>query len=280
MTGVVVSPGLVIAPGVDGLNANSPIIGYQNLASSVTATTEEADWPAGNLANPSTYLKWRSAPGSPVADEYLTVTLDTADDVDYVGIAGHNFGSGQMPVSVEVLDESSSPAEWVELISDTLLPNDGPIIFRFAPQPLSAIRVRIQPSQASAPVSPFAAVLYVGKLLVLQRRIYVGHTPMPYGRKLTVVNHRSIAGAFLGRIILAEKTATSIDMQNLTPVWYRTYLEPFLVAAREIPFFFGWRPGSYPYEVGFAWLTNDPQPKNQRPNGMMQVTLNLEGVAR
>jgi hypothetical protein len=30
--------------------------------------------------------------------------------------------------------------------------------------------------------------------------------------------------------------------------------------------------------VGFAWLTNDPQPMNQRPNGMMQVELQLSGV--
>lgn len=280
MSGVVVSPNLVITPGVDGLNADNPIIGYQTLVTSgaIAATSEEAESPATNLANPSTYLKWRADLGSPVEDQYLTVTLDTADDIDYVGIAGHNFGTGQMPVSVEALDETASPPEWVELIPDTLLPNDGPVIFRFTPQPLPAIRVRIQPSQAAVPASPFAAVLYVGKLLILQRRIYVGHTPQPYGRKLTVANHRSIAGGFLGRIILSEKTATAIDLQNLTPAWYRANFEPFLVAAKEIPFFFGWRPGTYPYEVGFAWLTNDPQPKNQLPNGLMQVSLDLEGI--
>jgi hypothetical protein len=278
MTGVVVSPGLVVAPGVDGLNTDSPIIGYQTLVTSgnIAATTAQTASPASNLANPSTYLKWRAS--SAITDQVLTVTLETADDLDYVGIAGHNFGSGQMPVSIEGL--AGSPAAWGELIPDTLLANDGPVIFRFPPQPLAAIRVRIQPSGVAPPLSPFAAVLYVGKLLVLQRRIFVGHTPMPYGRKLTVANHRSIAGAFLGRIILSEKTMTGIDLENLTPAWYRSYFEPFVVAAKEIPFFFGWRPGSYPYEVGFAWLANDPQPKNQRPNGMMQVSLSLEGIAR
>jgi hypothetical protein len=283
MTGVIVSSDLVVSPGVDGINGDNPLIGYQTLvaAGNVTATTADPDWPASNLANPSTFLKWKADPGSPVADEYLTVIPDTADDIDYVGIAGHNFGSGQMPVSIEYLDETASPPTWTELIGETLLPDDGPALFRFTPQPLAMIRVRIQPSLAAVPVAPaVAAVLYVGKLLVLQRRIFVGHTPIPYGRRLTVANHRSIAGAFLGRIVLSETTETSVDLQNLTPAWYRSYFEPFLVAAKEIPFFFAWRPAAYPREIGFAWLTGDPQPANEQPNGLMQVSFEMAGIVK
>jgi hypothetical protein len=282
MTGVIVSSSVVLT-GADGINADNPLIGYQTVvaAGNVTATTQDADWPASNLANPSTFLKWKADPGSPVADEYLTVIPDSAEDIDYVGIAGHNFGSGQMPVSIEYLDETASPPDWVELISETLLPDDGPVLFRFTPQPFSQIRVRIQPSLAAVPVAPaVAAVLYVGKLLILQRRIYVGHTPIPYGRRLNVANHRSISGAFLGRIVLSETTETSVSLEALTPAWYREYFEPFLVAAKEIPFFFAWRPGAYPREVGFAWLTGDPQPANQMANGLMQVSFDMAGIAR
>jgi hypothetical protein len=282
MTGVVVSSSVVLT-GADGINADNPLIGYQTLvaAGNVTATTQDPDWPASNLANPSTFLKWKADPGSPVVDEYLIVTPDSAEDIDYVGIAGHNFGSGQMPVSVEYLDEDASPPEWVELITETLLPDDGPVLFRFTPQPFTQIRVRIQPSLATVPVEQaFAAVLYVGKLLVVQRRIFVGHTPIPYGRRLNVANHRSISGAFLGRIVLSETTETSVALEALTPAWYREYFEPFLVAAKEIPFFFAWRPGAYPREVGFAWLTGDPQPANQLPNGLMQVSFDMAGIAR
>lgn len=282
MTGVVVSSGLVVSPGVDGLTADNPIIGYQTLVTSnnVMATTSQADWPASNLANVSTYLKWRAESGSPLLDEYLTVVPDTADDIDYIGIAGHNFGSGQMPVSVEVLDESTSPAMWVEVISELLLADDGPVLFRFDKDVYPSVRVRIQPSLLAEQVTPFAAVLYVGELLILQRRIYVGHTPVTYGRELSVANHRSIAGAFLGRIVLSETVRTSIEVKNLTPSWYRANFEPFLLAAREIPFFFGWRPGTYPREIGFAWLTGDPQPQNQLANGMMSISFDVEGIAK
>lgn len=282
MTGVVVSSGLVVSPGVDGLTADNPIIGYQTLvtANNVTATTAQTDWPASNLSNVSTYLKWKAQSGSPLLDEYLTVVPDTADDIDYVGIAGHNFGSGQMPVSVEVLDESTSPATWVEVISEVLLADDGPVIFRFDKDVYPSVRLRIQPSLLAEQVTPFAAVLYVGELLILQRRIYVGHTPIPYGRQLNLANHRSISGAFLGRIVLSETVQTSIELQNLTASWYRANFEPFLQAAREIPFFFGWRPGTYPREIGFSWLSGDPQPQNQLANGMMSISFDVEGIVK
>ena len=159
-----------------------------------------------------------------------------------------------------------------------MLPNNNPVIFRFTKQPLFAIRLRIQASLAAVPSVPFLAVMYVGELLLLQRRIYVGHTPMPYGRRLTVANHRSISGDFLGRVTLSEKTETTVDLKNLTANWYRTNFEPFLVAAKEIPFFFNWCPGDYPHESGYAWLTGDPQPQNQSSNGMMQIGMNFEGI--
>jgi hypothetical protein len=55
-------------------------------------------------------------------------------------------------------------------------------------------------------------------------------------------------------------------------------MDPFIIAAKEIPFFFAWRPGSYPTEAGYVWLTDDPEPANQLANGMMQISLNVEGV--
>jgi hypothetical protein len=98
------------------------------------------------------------------------------------------------------------------------------------------------------------------------------------GRSISMSSLRSVNGNFLGRIVLGRKVATQVNLQNLTPDWYRTYMAPFVLAAEEIPFFFAWRPSSYPNEIGYAWLTSDPKPVNQRTNGMMQVDLALEGV--
>lgn len=276
---IVISGSLVLSDSVSGggiVNADNPLIGYRNLVtgSNVTATSEDPDHPASNVANPSTALRWQGLGGSPVEDEYLTFALDSVDLVDYLAVARHNFYSAQIAVSVEVLDQSTSPESWDEIVSPVIPPNDGPLLFRFTPQGITSIRLRMQPGDAV----PRAAVVYSGALLVLQRRIYVGHTPVNYGTQLSVVNHRSIGGDFLGRIVLSEKTGTQVQMQDLTPSWYRSQLEPFRVAAKEIPFFFAWRPSAYPYEVGFVWTTNDPQPQNQLANGMMSFSMDLEGV--
>jgi hypothetical protein len=95
-----------------------------------------------------------------------------------------------------------------------------------------------------------------------------------------ITNARSESGNFLGRIVINEMTETSVSMQNLTPDWYRSQLDPFIRASKETPFFFAWRPGDYPNEVGYAWITDDPQPSNQRSNGMMQIDFQMRGIVR
>jgi hypothetical protein len=271
---IVISSSYVLADSVSGggvINANNPVIGWQNLVAigNIAADTEADGFPASNLANPSTNLRWLGEASE--ADDYITVTANATEPMDYIAIARHNLGSAQIPVSVEYL---SSPETWVELIAPVLLPNDGPALFRFPPQALEAIRLRLQPGSAA----PTIAVVYTGALLVLQRRIYVGHTPMPYGRQAKITNARSESGNFLGRIVLNETTRTKFDLQNLTPDWYRTVLDPFVRASKDTPFFFAWRPQSYPREVGYGWLTNDPQPSNQRLNGMMGISFELDGI--
>lgn len=276
---VIISSSLAIADSESGggiLDADNPLIGYQTRATTanISSTTAATGFPVTNLVNPSTNLRWKGVSGSPQADEYITLNLATAELVDYLAIARHNFGTAGITVSVEVENTATSPVSWDEVISETLLANDSPLLFRFTPQGITKIRVRLQPGSAA----PFAAVIYCGKLLVVQRRLYVGHTPINYGRVSEITNGRAEAGHFLGRIQTRQTTKTSVELNDLTPAWYRDNIEPFLLQAQLNPFFFAWRPSSYPREVGFAWLTNDPQPVNERPNGMMQVNLELSGV--
>jgi hypothetical protein len=276
---LVIAGGLVITGTNSGggvINANNPLIGYRSLvtAFNLSSTSAAAGFPVSNLATPSTNLRWVGVVSAPAQTEVVTVNLQAADDVDYLGIARHNLYSAQIPVSVDYLQPGSTPQVWTQLVAPTLLPDDGPVLFRLPPAPYEALRLRLQPGLAA----PTIAVLYAGAALVLQRRIYVGHTPMPMGRQSKVVNGRSEAGDFLGRIVLAEATQTQISLQNLTPAWLRTHLKPFIDAARETPFFFAWRPADYPREVGFAWLTDDPKPVNQLGNGMMSASFDLMGI--
>jgi hypothetical protein len=273
---------LVLGGSTEDFGANNPLIGYDNVAGegALSATSSEASYPVSNLLNPATHLQWRSALAGP---QY--VILEFADDflgeVDYVGIAGHNFGvtNGAIEVSIEgITSLTNSPSDWFELTAGVLLPNDSPALFRFEKQSLAAIRVRMQASPTG--IAPRMAVMYVGELLVLQRRIYVGHTPINYGRSARITNGRSESGHFLGRIVLSEKTTSGVQIRHITADWYRTYLDPFIEASKETPFFFAWRPEDYPLEVGYVWMTNEPQPQNQLSNGMMQIDLQFTGIVK
>jgi hypothetical protein len=254
-----------------------PIVGWHNLvtAANIDSTTEDVDFPVSNLANPATHLKWVGAVST--IDEYLTVTTNYVDEIDYLAVAKHNFGTATVTLSVEgKLDDGNSPAEpYLELVEEHILADDSPVLFRFDPQILTHVRLRIQQADAV----PEAAVVYVGKLLVLPRNIWQGHTPLKYARKTRIVNGRSESGNFLGRIMLGETRESEAQLSLIDPDTYRSDLEPFIAAAQTQPFFFAWRPATYPREVGYAWMMGDPRPLNAPQHGLTEITLPMQGIA-
>lgn len=165
-------------------------------------------------------------------------------------------------------------AEWSELITNVLLPDDGPALFRFPKLAYSFVRIKLKPGLAI----PQAAVLYCGALLVIQRRIFVGHAPIKYNVQSRVVNGKSESGEFLGRIVLSEGNKTTMSLQNLRSPWARANMAPFITAAREIPFFFAWRPSDYPNEIGFVWATNEPSLLISKQTDLMQCSVEMAGV--
>lgn len=259
-----------VSSGGELITADNPLVGYNNRVTvgNLSTTTALASFPAVNLTNPATYLRWQGT--SIVADEYITMALATAELCDYVGIARHNFGTAAITVSLEIFNGSI----WVEVVSPFIPANDGPILMRFTPQGILSIRIRLQPGTAV----PTIATVYAGTLLVLQRRLYVGHVPLKYSQITKISNGRSESGNFLGRIVINRQSKTTVDLDNLTADWYRANMVPFVNASQDNPFFFAWRPGTYPNEVGYAWLLNDPHLLNQRSNGMVKTTLELGGI--
>lgn len=266
---IVISSSVVLSQ-TEAVDALNPRIGWRNIVTTanVTADEEADDEPVSNLGNPATYLAWR---GTSIAQQSVMVALPVAQEVNYFAIAGHNLGSTGASV---VFQSSTNGTDWESHAPEEVPANDHCIIHEFDPVFAQYFRLLITPG--SEP--PSIAVWYVGKTLVLQRRIYVGHTPLPYGRKSTISTGRSENGQFLGRVLRRETYETSVNMQNITPSWFRQNMEPFIRCARTKPFFFAWRPSQYPQEVGYAWLTDDVRMSNQRANGMVQMSFTMQAV--
>lgn len=256
---------------------NNPTILYRNFvtAAGITATSEEDDYPASNLANPLTHSSARWLATS-TASQQLDFVI-SADTINCIGVAGHNWGTAEIGVTVEVFADGN----WVE-IHDGMPANDSPLMWHF--EDYAATDARITLATGNAPA--YAAVVSIGPALVVPRRIWLGHTPITMGVTTDVVTGMSEANDFLGRIVLGEFTGTGIDFKNLKPDWYRANFDPFVKAAKTLPFFFAWRPVDYPNEVGFCWLTNNPKPVNQRKrtsatgqdHGLMSIQLQVNGI--
>lgn len=266
---IVISSSVVLAQAGAEVTANNPRIGYHSVitTSNISADEEADDEPVTNLANPATYLSWR---GTSTSEQTVSISLSEAVDVDYFAIAKHNLGSTGATVAFEYSEDGET---WTTV--ETIEPSsDYALIVEFDSVSSQLFRLSITPGSAA----PSIAVLYVGEILPLQRRIYVGHTPFTYGRKSSISNGRSESGQFLGRVLRREYRESSVSLQNITPSWYRSTMEPFVEAARTRPYFWAWRPQQYPAEVGYAWLTGDMQVSNQLSNGFMQLSFSMQGI--
>lgn len=257
--------------------AGCPLIGWHNLvtAANVASTTAATGYPITNVANPATHLKWIG--GVNTGDEYITFTLgDTSTSVSYVGVAGHNWGTLGIPVSVEV--STDSPLAYSEVVAPQVLPDNLPIIFRISTIAVTRIRIKLAVTDTSA--APEAAVIYVGTLLVLERSINLNkHVPITYGRRTNIVNGMSESGNFLGRIVTGEYRVSKAEFEWFTSAFYRASIDTFLAAAQQVPFFWAWSPDEYPLETGYCWLTNDAEPEVDPVTRRVALTLEMRGVA-
>ena len=286
---VIISDSLVL--GTTENPTATPIFLWSNDATSIVALdstgdveVSDADFPAVNLLNPATNLRWQvdETLQAFIGDDiYLTASLDGLEDVDAMGVAVHNLGTGRNILSVEgttdVMVGSPSP-NWTELIAESMQANDDPLLFRFEPQQLTGLRLKIATGQSPVESVPAIGAMYVGKLLVLERGTHADHTPINLNTITQTLTGRSETGQFLGRIVTSAGNQTSFALKYLRDLWYREEMEPFVRAARTTPFFFAWRPTAFPNDVGYCWLTEDPQPTKDFATGRFMLTLQMNGI--
>lgn len=286
---IIISDSLVLAPPTDDqFDPDNPTIGWMNsvnvgnLSSGDPATgasVEDPLHPTANLANPSTYLYFAQL----TAGEDVYFQVDNDDDTvqwDYVGLAGHTLGTGQRIVQVfgaTAVDISGNPI-YSAITQQILLPNNQPAMIKFQRNAYVSIRVVMT---ATGSDLLRCAVLYVGRLLICQRRVQVTFTPLNYGRMPQVTTQISNSGQFLGQLLIGSTQASACNLMYLEPDWYRANFDPFLINAQTEPFFFAWAPQTYPYEVGYAWFDMTqgmPQPSIHDPTELWQIILTMQGI--
>ena len=255
---------------LEQISDNASRLCYKNIvsASTITATSFLTEgsitYPPSNMANPATAFGWEAAD---TATQTITIDNATAAKIDYIGIARHNLAQAGLTVEIKF---NGITVEQPQPIGDAQA-----LLFLFEQASPATIEIIIDGATDPAKV----AVIYCGESLRLERNIYVGHTPITYGRDRNMINGVSQAGEWVGEVVLNETLSTSVSLLNLTPLWYRQSLDPFFAQKPRKPCFWAWRPSGYPAEIGYCWVEGNPRPVNQLANGMMSIDWNFRGIA-
>lgn len=255
----------------------NPIIGYQSILTTenVSADSDPDATPVVNLVNEQTHQYWES---ESLSTQYIYFENTGLDPIDYIAIARHNFGSGQITYQLQAT-VGNSPEAWIDITDDFIPENDNAIIHFFNESMHPRYRLKLVPYGGSPSYEPRIAHIKLGQVLVLPQSIYVGHSPVTLNRKTDIVTNTSENGQFLGRVQKRQYLTTSVDMTHIEPGYYREYIDPFAEHAITGAFFFAWRPAQYPEEVGYGWTGGDISPENQMPNGMMQFSFSMKAVS-
>lgn len=250
-----------------------PRIGYQThtrniLAAAVSASSEAVGFPKDATLRPETYEFWKGS-GS-VVNSWIRYDWGSAKTMEYSAIAAHQLGSCGCTAKWQY---SSDDFNWTDM-SDPFTPtDDSPIVCLHPRQSARYARLLIT-NGASAPK---IGVVHVGTILAMQRYIYGGHKPITMQRETELTAILSRTGVFLGQTFRKKGVKNGVKFDYLTAAWLRTNFDPFIKEARKFPFFFMWRPSTFPAELAYSWSTDDIQPSNMGKRDFMAVSWNMVG---
>lgn len=250
------------------------LLGAANVATTAGAIVDGADplhvggaaSAISNLNGSVKYAAIYNAIGGPTPVVKCDLSEAVTDATSFVSSTGETW---------TLLTSGGTPARIVNprFGGSVIVPSDNAAIM-FMDELRSARHIQISLSGSG---SPNLAVVYVGKMLAMQRMIYGGHSPITLSRQTLLKQPMSRGGEFLGQSFRKLGIQSSASFKNLTAGWYRSEFDPFVKAARKQPFFFAWRPLSFPNEVGFVWSGEDISPSNMGRRDFMEVSWKMTG---
>jgi hypothetical protein len=237
------------------------------LASQVTVSTETTDGPKDAPLRSDTAEYWLAS-ALPATWQF---DIGSLQSVNYVGIAGHDIATQGASIKAETSPDGSA---WEDLAVEHLPANNAPIMFLDDERSAKHLRLTVQ----GLGNAPRIASIYFGLTLDLPRPIYGGVSPLNLSRVTELRTAVSRGGQFLGRSIQSMGVAGSVALRHLLAGWYRSDFDPFVESIRLHPFFYAWRPASFPNEVVYIWTTEDVAPSNMGIRDFMQVNLAVQGI--
>lgn len=271
---------------------NAGLIGYHSLIPyggiSVDFDSEGAEL-VPQLWSSDTYTKYTSpnVVSATSTTIYINVTPAVTGPINYIGIAGHNFGINSQGILVSYKAQySDDGVTWVDVIELKSQIDNRAIIMAFDnfTKPFWRV-VLVVPiwEEALNPFNLIVAHIRAGVRLRLQRREFVGLVPFTMDKVVGVVSDIGDTGQLLQDRVTSEICRYAINQPNNEGDFVRGYILPFLAHCRltgnigygpKGAFFGSWRPDDRPDETLYCFAPSSiSNPRNQIANGMMEWSI-------
>jgi len=258
---------------VNDLRRNRPLVGYKSVLgpSDISPSPENPDSPGSNAWSPDTYTNWQSLsdPDFPL-DQEVDLINAGSDPIDYIAIAGHNFGTSGATYSIESASDGLNFDTVV--VAPKIVGSDASIIEYFDESQHAKFRIVFV-----IPAAKFVKISHIkmGQITRLQRPRFGGVKP-PLNNRVQGFSNTSVIGNYLGNKITAEGGPPwEITQQWNTQEFVRDTVKPFIDHMNNIntdtgngptgSFFYAHAPDDYPAEVQYCWKEpgQDVTPENQ-----------------
>jgi len=252
-----------------------PRIGYQNRCRdadcAITTSTADANAEGSSVINGLDWDYWQptATPG------IIAFTFPVAITATYCGIAGHTLTETGNSAELQYWNGSA----WVSLGSSLPGSESGNKTIMFLFDSVASTIWRVIVTGGTTTTMPVIGVISIGVALVLERKIYGGHTPINLSKNTTIRPQKSEGGRWLGRSIIRQGASTNVALSNLTAAWVRSDFYPFMESARTYPFFFAWRPNAtYADEIAYCWTSNDIKVTNNGKANLMDTSFTIDAI--
>lgn len=269
---IIVSPGVVL--GFSPTSLSLPRLLYDDvfMDGTITATTEDTDAEALNVADGLTWDYWRPT----ALPARIEVQLTEVREVDYMMVAAHDLGTNEVSVRPQYHDGSG----WVDAAAEYRPGSDDVMAMLFERVESTRFAVYLD-GETSPEALPSLGVVMMGRALVVQRGQPLSHRPARWSKQTEVRPLVSEGGLYLGRSIRREGVSLNVRFQHLEADWVRRNLDPFIDHARTRPFGWLWHPQDYPPEAALLWTEEgDIQPEHAGLPNRVNVSFKARGVTR
>lgn len=243
---------------------------YKQTSATITAASTLAGTDPANLDNPLTYSIYSSDDS---ASAEITMDFGSSVAIDSVCLVGDKPFTNLWTVRIQYFDGGSF-VDW-DGVGAIGVTDDNAFMFSGTKKATTQVKIIIDTSAGN--VEATLRAIYAGELLIMERSIYGGHSPITLSRETSLRPNVSEGGQWLGRSQIRQAQVTSFDWQNLKAQWYRDNFDPFVESAILNPWFIAWKPDRFPHETAYCWTTSDIVPSNTGTRDLMSVSVAARG---